>query len=396
MSYSDFPLIPEVMGNKSHDSRRFPIHTEVRAWLGVFATHYDLWPHIHLSTQVTSLQPLAIAGRNSNNGASEQPAAPQWRLRHKPLQSKHPQAAASAPQNGTASVLLASGSITPHTSQNGTSASANSIADADHLAPHHAHITAAAKGVQKALPDSTGHAYAPQAQEQDYETAAASGFANAKLATAAPANGHSSSELCEAAASARTQQPDTAATPASDAPSNDHSRVPSHTQDPPTLGHQPAAVAAQASHAHSNGHSRSYTHAQDAHTDFQQLDSTLVPEPAAAGPGSAAQVHDDSSSGQQEQEQVFDAVVSCIGNYHEPNLPDVAGMDDFPGFQMHAHNYRTNAMFASKRVIVVGSSVSGESTHAPQRSLSQVYACTISCLCSAQQLSRPALLTQAP
>lgn len=35
-------------------------------------------------------------------------------------------------------------------------------------------------------------------------------------------------------------------------------------------------------------------------------------------------------------------------------------MDEFEGLQMHAHNYRSNARFKGQRVIVVGSSFSGE------------------------------------
>ncbi|KAK9815265.1 hypothetical protein WJX72_000885 [[Myrmecia] bisecta] len=56
----------------------------------------------------------------------------------------------------------------------------------------------------------------------------------------------------------------------------------------------------------------------------------------------------------------FDAVVSCIGNYSEPNLPDVDGMEAFPGRQLHCHNYRRPDAFAGQTVLVVGASFSGE------------------------------------
>ena len=88
----------------------------------------------------------------------------------------------------------------------------------------------------------------------------------------------------------------------------------------------------------------------------------------------------------------FDAVVIAIGNYHEPNLvthlspyiytvpdvrqiprhicrpsrhnrcvqPDVAGMDSFPGRQLHCHNFRHNEAFRDQRVLVVGASFSGK------------------------------------
>ena len=57
----------------------------------------------------------------------------------------------------------------------------------------------------------------------------------------------------------------------------------------------------------------------------------------------------------------FDAAVCCVGNYAEPNLPQVAGMDAFPGLQMHCHNFRTAARFTGLHVLVVGASFSGAS-----------------------------------
>lgn len=57
---------------------------------------------------------------------------------------------------------------------------------------------------------------------------------------------------------------------------------------------------------------------------------------------------------------MFDAVISAVGNYHQPNLPDVPGIDTYPGEQLHCHNYRTNSRFAGKTVLVVGASFSGK------------------------------------
>ncbi len=61
----------------------------------------------------------------------------------------------------------------------------------------------------------------------------------------------------------------------------------------------------------------------------------------------------------QERTRVYNAVVSAVGNYHEPNLPDVVGIDTYPGEQLHCHNYRSNDRFAGKTVLVVGASFSG-------------------------------------
>ncbi|KAK9792457.1 hypothetical protein WJX73_003620 [Symbiochloris irregularis] len=54
-----------------------------------------------------------------------------------------------------------------------------------------------------------------------------------------------------------------------------------------------------------------------------------------------------------------DAVVVCNGHYSDPFLPDIPGMDTFPGKQLHTHNYRSNEAFAGKRVCLVGAQASG-------------------------------------
>lgn len=40
--------------------------------------------------------------------------------------------------------------------------------------------------------------------------------------------------------------------------------------------------------------------------------------------------------------------------------PDIAGIDSFPGKQLHCHNFRHNEPFRGERVLVVGASFSGE------------------------------------
>ena len=65
-------------------------------------------------------------------------------------------------------------------------------------------------------------------------------------------------------------------------------------------------------------------------------------------------------SGREHTDQVdADAVIVCNGHYSEPSLPAIPGMTDFPGRQMHTHNYRTNRAFAGLRVCVVGAQASG-------------------------------------
>lgn len=55
----------------------------------------------------------------------------------------------------------------------------------------------------------------------------------------------------------------------------------------------------------------------------------------------------------------FDAVAVCNGHFSEPRVPELPGFADFPGAALHSHNYRRPDAFAGKRVVVLGSSVSG-------------------------------------
>ena len=55
----------------------------------------------------------------------------------------------------------------------------------------------------------------------------------------------------------------------------------------------------------------------------------------------------------------FDAVAVCNGHFSEPIVPSLPGLDCFAGTALHSHNYRRPEPFAGKRVLVLGSSVSG-------------------------------------
>ena len=55
----------------------------------------------------------------------------------------------------------------------------------------------------------------------------------------------------------------------------------------------------------------------------------------------------------------FDAVAVCNGHFSEPIVPSLPGLEQFQGAALHSHNYRRPEPFASKRVVVLGSSVSG-------------------------------------
>ncbi|KAK6947601.1 Flavin monooxygenase-like, partial [Dillenia turbinata] len=57
-------------------------------------------------------------------------------------------------------------------------------------------------------------------------------------------------------------------------------------------------------------------------------------------------------------DEVFDAVVICNGHYTEPRLAYIPGIDEWPGKQMHSHNYRVPEPFRDQVVILIGSSAS--------------------------------------
>lgn len=55
----------------------------------------------------------------------------------------------------------------------------------------------------------------------------------------------------------------------------------------------------------------------------------------------------------------FEAVAVCNGHFSEPYVPPIPGLADFRGQVLHSHNYRRPDGFADRRVVVLGSSVSG-------------------------------------
>lgn len=273
MSFSDFPFVPEVMGDKSHDSRRFPSHTEVQAWLEVFAARYDLRRHIQFNSRVTSLRPIPPTITSSNSDApAAVDTAPMWKLT---TQKSSPPAV--SPQ---------------HTTQQATH-------------------TCSADDTSRANTDPVG--------------------SPAVVAQASPAE-------------ASTTEPALHMSPQGTAWLS-NSQHGAHDQNVTnSASHQPSAASVEAP---PTGCSR---------PSYFEHTSACQTEDASRDPLSGCT--DRHASEQSHYE--FDAVVVCVGNYHQPNLPDVKGIDDFPGLQMHAHNYRSAAMFTTQTVIVVGASFSGK------------------------------------
>ncbi|XP_062074059.1 flavin-containing monooxygenase FMO GS-OX-like 5 isoform X1 [Humulus lupulus] len=59
-----------------------------------------------------------------------------------------------------------------------------------------------------------------------------------------------------------------------------------------------------------------------------------------------------------EVEEIYDAVVVCVGHYTEPSIAQIQGIDAWPGNQMHSHNYRIPEPFRHQVVVLIGASVS--------------------------------------
>ncbi|KAK1364544.1 Flavin-containing monooxygenase [Heracleum sosnowskyi] len=62
----------------------------------------------------------------------------------------------------------------------------------------------------------------------------------------------------------------------------------------------------------------------------------------------------ESRSGELSQEEVFDAVVVCNGQFTEPRVANFPGIDKWPGKQIHSHNYRVPEPFRDQTVVVIG------------------------------------------
>ncbi|XWS49771.1 hypothetical protein CRYUN_Cryun12cG0031200 [Craigia yunnanensis] len=57
-------------------------------------------------------------------------------------------------------------------------------------------------------------------------------------------------------------------------------------------------------------------------------------------------------------DEIFDAVVVCVGHYTEPRIAEIPGVNLWPGKQMHSHNYRIPEPFRDQVVILIGCSAS--------------------------------------
>lgn len=83
--------------------------------------------------------------------------------------------------------------------------------------------------------------------------------------------------------------------------------------------------------------------------------------------------HVESDAGWRVDGERFDAVAVCNGHFSEPRVPDLPGFADFPGLALHSHNYRRPDDLAGRRVVVLGSSVSGGDLSRELAEVAQVF-----------------------
>ncbi|KAK4353987.1 hypothetical protein RND71_026181 [Anisodus tanguticus] len=57
--------------------------------------------------------------------------------------------------------------------------------------------------------------------------------------------------------------------------------------------------------------------------------------------------------------EVFDSVVICNGHYTIPRVANIPGINNWPGKQIHSHNYRVPEPFNDQIVVVIGDGPSG-------------------------------------
>lgn len=65
------------------------------------------------------------------------------------------------------------------------------------------------------------------------------------------------------------------------------------------------------------------------------------------------------AAGEASETCAFDAIAVCTGAYWTPALPELPGRRAFTGVVLHAADYKSGELFEGKRVVVVGSGVSG-------------------------------------
>ncbi|XP_055810910.1 flavin-containing monooxygenase FMO GS-OX5-like [Solanum dulcamara] len=67
----------------------------------------------------------------------------------------------------------------------------------------------------------------------------------------------------------------------------------------------------------------------------------------------------ESKSDELGSEELFDSIVICNGHHTIPRLANIPGINNWPGKQIHSHNYRVPEPFKDQIVVVIGDGPSG-------------------------------------
>lgn len=57
-------------------------------------------------------------------------------------------------------------------------------------------------------------------------------------------------------------------------------------------------------------------------------------------------------------DETYDAVVVCNGHYTEPRIAEIPGIEQWPGKQIHSHNYRVPEPYRDQVVVLIGAAAS--------------------------------------
>ena len=60
------------------------------------------------------------------------------------------------------------------------------------------------------------------------------------------------------------------------------------------------------------------------------------------------------SPDREEQKEIYNAVMVCIGHHASPSWPRFRGMEEFSGIKMHSHSYKDFKEFEGKRILIIG------------------------------------------
>lgn len=52
-------------------------------------------------------------------------------------------------------------------------------------------------------------------------------------------------------------------------------------------------------------------------------------------------------------------IVKIFRQYFQPNIPEIPGIETFPGTILHSHSYRKPEDFTNKSIVILGASSSG-------------------------------------